>query len=82
MAKSKSVHLWMEPADYRRYEAIAKSRGVSVAELMRRTLEERFPKQKAGAAAAAQVINRMNLPLPEWDELRREIIGRRDDVVR
>lgn len=72
----------MDPKEYRRYEAIAKSRGVSVAELVRKTLEEKFPKDAVGKDAAAHIIARMDLPLPGWEELRRELEARRSDVVR
>jgi len=59
----------MEPDEFARYEAIAQDRGVSFSELIRGTLEEKFPTRKRNPRLAAQRIIGMNVPLGQWEEL-------------
>jgi hypothetical protein len=63
----------MEPEDYRRLEEIAAGRGVSVAELVRTAVRDRYLGRPGDRARAVAAILALSLPLDDWPELEAEI---------
>ena len=69
MARTKRAQILMEPAEYQQLEIRAAREGVSVAELVREAVRERYlnpPPRKAEAAAA---IIAMTLPDVNWQDI-------------
>ncbi len=80
MARTKRAQILMEPAEYRQLEIRAAREGVSVAELVRDAVRERYlkvPPRKAEAAAGI-----MNLPVVDWQDIDREAEEAHDAGVR
>ena len=82
MARTKRAQILMEPAEYEQLEVLAAREGVSVAELVREAVRERYldaPPRKAEAAAR---ITAMALPVVEWEEIDLETEGAHDASIR
>jgi ribbon-helix-helix CopG family protein len=80
MAKSKRVQVLMEPFEFRALERLARSRGSSVADLMREAARAQYldaADRGRQARAAALFLSLPNAPLPEWSVLKQEIEDRR-----
>lgn len=80
MAKTKRVQVLMEPGEFDLLEALARKQRSSVSDLMREAarahwLARATTAQRASAARA--FLGLADTPLPEWDELEREIEARR-----
>ena len=59
----------MEPEEYERLEQIARQRNISVAELIRRAVRERYLTGRRQRKRAAARICRMELPIGDWTEI-------------
>jgi hypothetical protein len=82
MARTKRAQILMEPAEYRQLEVLAAREGVSVAELVREAVRERYldaPPRKIEAAAR---ITAMALPVVAWEDIDQEIEDAHDAGVR
>jgi len=73
MAATRRAQILMEPEEYARLEEIARQGRVSVAELIRSAIRDRYLGQEADRCAAARAICSMSLPIPGWDELETEV---------
>ena len=76
MARTKSVHVWMDPEEYQRLEDIARRRKESVSELIRKAVKERYLLEGPNKNEAVQRILQVEIDLPEWDVLEKEITER------
>ena len=72
-AKTRRMNMLMEPAAYDRLAAIAERESVSVAELVRRAVEECYLGQPAHRSEVVDEILAMELPVADWEELEAEI---------
>ncbi len=63
----------MEPDEYRRLEGIARKRKVSVAELIRGAVREKYLRPRESRVALAHEITGAWIPVGEWDDVEREI---------
>ena len=82
MARTKRAQILMEPAEYQQLEVLADREGVSVAELVREAVRERYldaPPRKTEAAAR---IAAMTLPVVEWEDIDQEAEDAHDAGVR
>ena len=79
MGRTKRVQILMEPEEYRELEEIARQKGVSVAELIRTAVKERYflASKKQGEAIAD--ILAMNLPVGDWEAVEAEILEAHGD---
>ena len=73
MAQTRHVHMLMEPADYERLEAVARSTKQSVAELVRTAVRERYLAPSKSATSPVDRLQALELDLPCWDELAAEL---------
>lgn len=68
------VHLLLDEARYRRVEAVARSRGVSVATVIRDAIDRGLPAHvQRRADAGRRLLDADPMPVPEPDEFRREL---------
>ena len=81
MARTKRAQILFEPEEYERLEDVARRRGTSVAELVRRAVGEKYLGDPTKRRAAVAAIRGMSLPLPDWPELEQEIADARADAV-
>ena len=82
MARTKRAQILMDPAEYQQLEILAAREGVSVAELVREAVRERYldaPPRKTEAAAR---ITAMTLPVVEWEDIDLETEDAHDAGVR
>ena len=73
MPKTKRAQILMEPKDYQELERIAGAKHVSVGELIREAVTERYLVAKDRRRSAAERICRMDIPLDDWETLEKEI---------
>ena len=74
MAQSRHAHILMDPAEYDQLEAVARRARVSVAELFRSAVRERYLRRPvASATSAVSRLAALSLDLPVWDDLEREL---------
>jgi hypothetical protein len=69
----------MEPAEYKRLQELAEREGVSVAELVRRAVTERYflPTGQDRKQKALQTLFALNpVPIGDWGAMKREISER------
>jgi hypothetical protein len=83
MAEFRKAQVLLEPEEYQRLEEIATRRGVSVPELIRTTVRERYLPVEQDRRAAAEEICRMNLPIDwgTWEEIEKEIEAAHDSSL-
>ena len=82
MARTKRAQILMEPAEYEQLEIRAAHEGVSVAELVREAVRERYLKGSPRKAEAAASIIGMNLPVVDWQDIDRDAEDAHDAGVR
>ena len=63
----------MEPEEYQRLEEIARNKDMSVAELIRNAVRERYFSNTEDRNRIVEEIIGMNLPTEEWDKVEEEI---------
>ncbi len=73
MARTKRAQVLMEPEEYDRLEEIAKQQGVSVAELIREAVSERFFNTPQRRQQIVEEIFSMGLPTEDWSATELEI---------
>ncbi len=62
MANTKRVQVLMEPADFARLNTLAEQRGISLAELIREALFDRYFAAESHKKAAADALVSLGLP--------------------
>lgn len=80
MAKTKRVQVLMEPEEFDLLEALARRQRSSVSDLMREAARAHWLVGASNAqrsSAARTFLGLIDAPLPEWEELEREIEARR-----
>jgi predicted DNA-binding ribbon-helix-helix protein len=75
MAELRKTQVLLEPDEYERLEEIAKRRGISIPELIRLTVRERYMPISHTRQEAAAAILRMEIPgtWGSWEEIESEI---------
>ncbi len=81
MTATKRAQIMMEPDDYRRLEEIARRREVSVAELIRTAVRDRYLGGGDASREAVATICSMGLPVTEWAVAEAEIAEAHGDGV-
>lgn len=84
MAKTKRVQVLMEPLEFAALERLARSRGSSVADLIREAARAQYlsaDDRGRRARAAKLFLSLPDTPLPDWSVLKREIEDRRDSAL-
>jgi len=80
MAKTKRVQVLMEPLEFAALERLARSRGSSVADLIREAARAQYldtADRGRRARAAELYLSLPDTPLPEWSALKHELESRR-----
>lgn len=80
--RTRRTQILMEPEEFRRLRALARQRKTSIAQLIRRAVQQAyFESDDAEArAAAAESIIHMNLPVVEWKDAKKEIEAMYDEA--
>ena len=79
VAATRKAQILMEPDEYQRLAAIAAAQGVSLSELVRAAVREKYLRAATAPREAVARICALQLPVPAgWDELERLIDGRHD----
>ena len=75
MAELRKAQVLLDPEEYERIEEIAKRRGISVSELIRLTVRERYMPVSHVRQEAAAAILRMQIPgtWGTWEEIEADI---------
>ncbi|MBN1945753.1 MAG: ribbon-helix-helix domain-containing protein [Bradymonadales bacterium] len=73
MACTRRIQILMEPEEYEQIEKIARQKQVSVGELIRTAVRDRYLGSPDRRLAAAERIAAMNLPGINWEEAKRDI---------
>ncbi len=84
MALTKRVEVLFDPAEYQQLERLARTRGASVGALIRETVRRDclVPDVERRRAAVERLLA-MELDLPDWDQLKQELIDSRvEDIER
>lgn len=82
MAHTRHAHILMEPLEYEQLERLARQRRTSVAELIRRAVRERYLVHPATVGDPVAQLAALQLDLPRWEELARELDEAYDGGVR
>jgi hypothetical protein len=74
MAELRKAQVLLEPEEYERLEAIARRRGVSVPELIRLTVRERYMPVSQARQDAGAAILRLRIPAEwgDWQDIEEE----------
>ena len=73
MSKTKRAQVLMDPEEYEQLEGVARQQGVSVAELVRQAIRDRFFLAPRDRERILDDMFSMNLPVDDWETLEREI---------
>ena len=73
MARTREAQVLLEDEEYDRLEAIAVQRGVSLSDLIREAVRDRYTPLTEQRKRAVEAICQLSIPLPDWDVLEREI---------
>jgi predicted DNA-binding ribbon-helix-helix protein len=75
MSKSRRAQVLFEPEAYERLEDIAKRRGVSVGELIRRAVQDAFLCTPDARRRAFESLCSMEIEVGDWEDMEREILN-------
>lgn len=73
MGQTRHAHILMEPEEYQSLAVIARQKRVSVAELVRTAVRERYLQRPRPAVSAVDRLQALHLDLPDWDTLAAEL---------
>ena len=73
MARPQRAEILFEPEEYERLEGIARQHGLSLPELIRETVLERYTPGTAQPQVALEEICSLRIPLGDWESLEEEI---------
>jgi len=73
MGATRRTQLLMEPEDFRQLQAEARRRKTSVAELIRLAVRDAYLTCTPDRRPLVEAILNMDLPVMDWDQIRREI---------
>lgn len=78
MAQTRHAHILMDPAEYSQLEAVARRAHVSVAELIRTAVRERYLERVVPTESPVSRLTALGLDLPHWEDLERELAEAKD----
>lgn len=83
MAELRKTQVLLEPEEYDRLEDIARKRGISIPELIRLTVRERYMPASYTRQEAAAAILRMKIPgaWKSWEEIEADIEDAHDSSL-
>jgi predicted DNA-binding ribbon-helix-helix protein len=83
MAELRKTQVLLEPEEYDRLEEIAQKRGISIPELIRLTVRERYMPASHTRQEAAAAILRMKIPgaWKSWEEIEADIEDAHDSSL-
>lgn len=81
MAQTRHAHILMDPAEYELLEGVARRARVSVAELIRTAVRERYLRRPVPAESPVSRLAALGLDLPHWEELERELAEAKDGGI-
>ncbi|HEV7509985.1 MAG TPA: ribbon-helix-helix protein, CopG family [Thermoanaerobaculia bacterium] len=70
---TKDAYVVLESEEYERLEAIAAQRGISVSDLIREAVRDRYLTLVEQRKRAFEAICQIHIPIPDWDSLEKEI---------
>lgn len=73
MAAPLRAEVLLQPDEYRRLAGMAEAQGVSLSDLIRSALVERYAPGDPQPQEALEEILRLQIPLPDWETLEDEI---------
>lgn len=73
MGRPRRAEIQFEPDQYQRLEGIARQHGVSLSELIRETVLERYTPAANKSQQALEAICNLQIPLEDWESLEEEI---------
>ena len=73
MAPTRRAQILMEPEEFRRLQALARTRRTSVANLIRSAVRETYFVPQPDKPPIVDAILAMRLDLPDWGQLREEL---------
>ena len=73
MARTREAHVQLEPEEYERLEAVAAERGVSISDLIRDALQDRYLPLAEQRRRAVEAICQLRIPIENWETLEGEI---------
>jgi len=69
----KRAQILMDPVDYKALEAIARRRNVSVGQLVREAVHDRYLAGPERRRAAVDAILELKVPLRDWEQEERDL---------
>lgn len=82
MAQTKRAQVLMEPDEYAQLEEIARQMGTSVGELFRASVRRCYLSRPSDRLSFVEDLAAMEVQLPDWEELEREIAEAHDGGLR
>ena len=73
MAHTRRAQILMEPEEYAQLERLAKEKGTSVAELIRRAVRERYLTSVTNKRALVSKIAGLALEVDDWETMKDQI---------
>jgi ribbon-helix-helix CopG family protein len=73
MARTREARVLLEDEEYERLETLAGQRGISVSDLIREAVRDRFTPVAEQRRRAFEAICRLQLPIADWGNLDEEI---------
>lgn len=81
MAQTKKAQVLMEPEEYTRLEKIAREQGISLSELIRNAVRERYLSKAADRQKALDEILGLGIPAEDWSNIDAELAEGRDGCL-
>jgi hypothetical protein len=73
VASTRRAQILMDPEEYEQLERVARERRTSVGELVRVAVRKEYLTSRDERMRAVERIAAMELPVGDWDEMKREI---------
>jgi hypothetical protein len=79
---SERLEIRLEPEQLEKLKKDARDRNVSVGEIVREAITQKYDTATAGKIAAAKDLAMIGAPVKEWQEMKKEIeAGRTDESI-
>ena len=78
--KTKRAQILMAPQEYEQLQKIARSRRLSVAELIRQAVQERYLSSDQHRTVLLEQMFAMNIPVDDWSNLDAEVTTAHDST--
>lgn len=73
MARTHAAQVQLEPEEYERLETAAAQRGVSISDLIREAVQDRYLPLSEQRKRAVEAICQLRIPIEDWASLDEEI---------